>query len=211
MKFCIGRHLQSLQSPKSSQGRVSMLGVDYLCISLFSDGHCTGSSTALGGCNTANGKYLSLRVPQHPHVPPLSCSTWWKGCHVPQCLSRSTEGGRSPWQLGRTSRSCFENICVFDLKMIQSKLHNLCKIYIENKSLEGLLYDEKYFIFFLQFLVRARRKPCSGFPSRGRAGALCCQSALRCKCTTQTHQGAGQELMEITGDRKRPEWPELTF
>lgn len=58
----------------------------------------------------------------------LSCFTR-KGCHVPQCLSRSTEGGRSPWQLGRASSSCFENICVFDLKMIQSKLHNLCKIF----------------------------------------------------------------------------------
>lgn len=40
---------------------------------------------------------------------------------MPCTFAGALREGRSPWQLGRASRSCFENICVFDLKMIQSK------------------------------------------------------------------------------------------
>lgn len=123
-------------------------------------------------------------------------------CHSAWAGALREEGH---WQLGRTSRSCFENICVFELKMIQRELHNLYKIKKKIKILWGLSHEEEHFVFFPQFQSKEkalhrfsfRRQSCfSGF----QFSALCpCHWDARAQHRHTRELGRSWCRLKVTG------------
>lgn len=135
---------------------------------------------------------------------------------MPCTFAGALREGRSPWQLGRASRSCFENICVFDLKMIQSKDDTVYVKYKMPQNSRGPFSRGKALCVLPPVPCQSKEKALHRLSFRRQSWfwwlfALCplCLCPHHCSemCTAQTQQGPGQELMQIAADRERPEWP----